>query len=144
MWLPPALIPARLTADPSRRHLAARLGFSVTALAVLAGAPAIAPWLAAWTGAGCLARAVLGLPCPGCGVTTSLIALCAGDLGGAIRSNPAGLAIAAALAAQAAIAVIGLWRPGPLAWARSWLTRQDGLALAALGAALIARLWRAW
>ncbi len=38
----------------------------------------------------CISRIVLGMPCPGCGLTRSFVALSAGDLSAAIAFNPMG------------------------------------------------------
>jgi hypothetical protein len=141
MWLPPALIPSRLAPDPWRRHLAARLACSLATAAVLAGAPEVVSLAAGWVDAHCLLRAATGWPCPGCGITTSLMALGSGDVGRAIRSNPAGLAVAAALAVQAGVAARGVWLAAGEARGGAWLRHQDRLLLAALAAAWAARLW---
>ena len=143
MWVPAALIPVRFGDDAWARHLAARLLFSMGAGAVLACAPGLVSAVARWADAGCLLLAVTGWPCPGCGVTTSLVALASGDLARAARSNPAGLAVAAGLLAQAVVAARGLWRGPGGACGRVWLERQDRLLLAALAAAWMARLWGA-
>ncbi|MEO5822556.1 MAG: DUF2752 domain-containing protein [Vicinamibacteraceae bacterium] len=41
-----------------------------------------------------------GLPCPGCGVTTSLLALGRADIGAAWHANPAGAGVAVLLGGQ--------------------------------------------
>src|SRR2546423_14278845 len=49
----------------------------------------------------CPLRALTGVPCPLCGMTTSVEATMHGDIGAALAANPAGvLAVAAALAVQ--------------------------------------------
>src|SRR5882762_5108755 len=49
----------------------------------------------------CPLRAVTGVPCPLCGMTTSVEATLHGDLGAAFAANPAGVvALAAAVAVQ--------------------------------------------
>ena len=98
---------------------------------------------AGWADGHCLLLALTGWPCPGCGVTTSLIALAAGDIAGAVRSNPAGVFVAAALVAQGILAAHRLWRGGAEGRGRSWLEHQDRLVLAALAVSWIARLWGA-
>lgn len=143
MWIPAALIPDRVAGDAWSRHLAARQAFSAAAAAVLVGAPGLVSAAAAWTDAHCLLLALAGCPCPGCGVTTSLIALGAGDVGRAVRSNPAGVVVATALATQAILAADGMWRSGGVSRGRAWLERQDRLVLAALAVAWVARLWSA-
>jgi hypothetical protein len=140
MWIPAALIPVRVGRDAWARHLAARLLFSMAAAAVLVCAPGLVSAVARWAHADCLWLAIVGWPCPGCGVTTSLVALASGDLAGAARGNPAGLAVGAALLAQAMVAARGLWRGPGGACGRVWLDRQDRLVLAALAAAWMVRL----
>jgi hypothetical protein len=71
----------------------------------------------------CPLRTLTGVPCPLCGMTTSVEATLHGDLGAALAANPAGVvAVAAALAVQfvraprivlprvvSAAAVAGMW-----------------------------------
>jgi hypothetical protein len=144
MWIPPALIPARFARDAWTRHLAARVACSAGTAAVLLGAPGLVAAAAGWADAHCLMWTLAGCPCPGCGVTTSLIALGAGDLRQALRSNPAGIAVAAALAAQAILAAHGMRRGGHEPAGRAWLGRLDRLVVGALAAAWMARLWGGW
>lgn len=47
----------------------------------------------------CLFRALTGLPCPGCGTTRAVSALCAGDFSTAWQLNPVGLMTVVMLAA---------------------------------------------
>jgi Protein of unknown function (DUF2752) len=48
----------------------------------------------------CLMQRVLHMPCPGCGITHSLLALSVADFGGSFRANPAGMPLAAGLCFQ--------------------------------------------
>ena len=48
----------------------------------------------------CLFRWTLGIPCPGCGITTALMALCMLDFHAAVRANVAALPIALLLGFQ--------------------------------------------
>ena len=48
----------------------------------------------------CLFRRMLGIPCPGCGITTALAALCGFDFRGAVHANIAALPIAILLGFQ--------------------------------------------
>lgn len=52
----------------------------------------------------CASKALLGIPCPGCGVTTSIDALLRGDLHASIAANAAGPVVAAFAIAQLVIA----------------------------------------
>jgi hypothetical protein len=58
----------------------------------------------------CWLRAVIGVPCPFCGMTRSFVAFAHGEIGEALRAHPAGpllfvaLVLGAALALRAAIA----------------------------------------
>jgi hypothetical protein len=142
MWLPAFAVPARIAPDAWARHAAARLGASMLAAGVLVAWPDALPELARWTGAACLLRALTGLPCPGCGITTSLLALGRGDLVGSWSANPAGLAVAALLIGQSAIAVDALrLNTDPASRARShWLAWLDRVALGALLTAWAGRL----
>ena len=90
MWLPASAIPARIARDDWSRHLVARLGASILAATALVAAPHALAAIARWTDAACLFRGLTGLPCPGCGITTSLLALARGDAQASWSANPAG------------------------------------------------------
>lgn len=102
------------------------------ALGWLAGAAGIAAWVAlrTWDPAAtpgfsiCLSRSVLGLPCPGCGLTRAFAQLARGDWGAAVALHP----LAPLLAAEAGL--------GWLVWGLSTLTRQRPV----LGRAALERL----
>jgi uncharacterized protein DUF2752 len=80
----------------------------------------------------CPFRLVLGLPCPFCGLTHSLLAVGQGDLAHAFALNPLGLVVPLAAAAL----LVALWRSlrsgVPMAWPRPLLV---------IGIALIALSW---
>ena len=57
---------------------------------MLAAAVAL-PVLPGWAGVGCPLRALTGIPCPLCGMTTSVEAVVRFDLGSALAANPAGI-----------------------------------------------------
>lgn len=145
MWLPAFAVPVRLARDAGTRHAIARLGASAAAAMVLAAGPEALPAVARWTGAACLLRGLTGLPCPGCGITTSLLALARGDVGAAWAANPAGLVVAALLVVQALAAADAL-RPrrssaGPGAGGRlGWFAVLDRAAAGSLLAVWAGRL----
>ncbi len=59
-----------------------------------------------WVEAGpsfCPFRMTTGLPCPGCGLTRSVVALAHGDLGGSLYFHPLGLLVVLALLAVAVV-----------------------------------------
>src|SRR5215203_4153002 len=140
MWLPPFAIPARLARDGWSRHLVARLGASLLAALTLVAAPQIVPAVGRWTDATCLFRGLTGVPCPGCGITTSLLALARGDAVASWSANPAGFGIAALLVGQVVVAWLAMQR-GLLAHAGlRWLTWLDRIAIGGLAVAWVGRL----
>jgi hypothetical protein len=86
----PNFLLATLLSDPQRRS---HLNVLLTSMAVLGGIALLAwyPAAAATVPRLCLFRALLGIPCPGCGITTSLIAVAAGDRVTSWQSNPVGI-----------------------------------------------------
>ena len=56
----------------------------------------------------CAFRALTGLPCPGCGLTRSVVALGNGELGHSIAEHPLGLAIVLLLFAVVVSWVVGV------------------------------------
>jgi hypothetical protein len=145
MWLPPAFVPSSIARDASSRHLAARLACSAGAFALVALLPGATDALASATGSRCLMLAWLGIPCPGCGITTSLRALGAGNVVASLQANPAGVVVAAVLLGQGVLAATGLWRQsGPALDIHRWLGRLDRVLAGGLGVAWIARIAAVW
>jgi hypothetical protein len=140
MWLPAFAIPARLARDDWSRHLVARLGASVVAAAALIAVPHALEAVARWTDAGCLFRGLTGLPCPGCGITTSLLALARGDAQASWAANPAGAAVAALLVGQAMVAIVAMRRGAPVNGGLPWLAWLDRMAMGGLVAVWVGRL----
>lgn len=140
MWLPASAIPARLARDDWSRHLVARLGASILAAVVLVAVPHAIPAIARWTDAACLFHGLTGLPCPGCGITTSLLALASGDAQTSWAANPAGFGVAALLVGQAMVATIVMRRGAPTDGGRRWLAWLDRMAIGGLAAAWAGRL----
>lgn len=89
---------------PERVHVA----MLVSAFVALAGAPILmhVPHL-------CLMKALLGLPCPGCGALHAVDSVMRFHLVSAWQANPAGVALALLLVFQIAA------RPVVIAWARA-------------------------
>ena len=126
----------------SARPLAA-----VPLLALLLGA-ALAS--VAWIEAGpllCPFHWATGLPCPGCGLTRSVVALAHGDLAGALFFHPLGPLVAAGLVAAAMSSVVvhtaapcGVSRAVGRARARL-ADRRLRAALTWLAAGLVVALW---
>ncbi|MDB5345940.1 MAG: hypothetical protein JWP89_4317 [Schlesneria sp.] len=56
----------------------------------------------------CLAQAIGGIPCPGCGVTRSILAVLIGDLGRAWQMNPAGPLVCLAVVSQVPLRLLVL------------------------------------
>jgi len=77
--------------EPSLRHVA----LLVSTLLTLALLP-----LAIHVPHFCLARKILGIPCPGCGVSHSIMAIFRLSPRAAWRANPAGLAVASSFGLQ--------------------------------------------
>lgn len=113
---------------------------------VLLGAALLPP---AWLAAGpplCPFRALTGLPCPGCGLTRSLVALAHGDLAASLFFHPLGLLLALALVALAlhearTLLPAAVPRPGPR-WRSPLLAARLGAERAAwLAAAALLLVW---
>jgi len=97
----------------------------------------------------CLFKQLTGLPCPGCGMTRSLIHLAHGDVCVALALNPVGLLLFPALAALALAALVPLRLREPAArWIESrspWFNIAGiclGIAMLLNGAGRI--LWIVW
>jgi len=58
----------------------------------------------------CMYRSLLGLDCPGCGLTRSFVAIMRGDLLAAWRFNPAGLLFFVVVASQIPWRIAQIWR----------------------------------
>jgi hypothetical protein len=60
----------------------------------------------------CMFERVTGRPCPGCGMTRSMLRLSQGDVVGSLRMHPLGVVLAALFFATFAGTVVGLVRGG--------------------------------
>jgi hypothetical protein len=80
----------------------------------------------------CPLRGLLGLPCPGCGLTRAFCALSGGDVSSALAFNALALPLALLMLAASAVAL------GELARGRAWQLYRPYLQSAALGRSLFA------
>lgn len=96
----------------AKAFLALVFGAGLYLACVSLGAPGIA----------CPIERLLGLACPGCGITRSGMALLRLDLAGAVRWNPLVLFIVpyVLLRTVESVSVIRSGRPLPLVWPRWW------------------------
>lgn len=75
----------------------------------------------------CMSRKVLGISCPGCGLTRSFVAMARADLATAFRWNPMGPLLFIVVLFQIpyrAIEYFGLWRSHP-----RWMRMKDWLSI---------------
>jgi uncharacterized protein DUF2752 len=110
-----------------------RLGI-VAALA--AGAVAIARFVTLPAIPLCAFKLWTGRPCPGCGMTRSIVHLAEGDVAGSFRLHPLGIVFAACGLLLAAGATVGAVRGEDPVW--RWLQRRGGVAVFVLVGALLA------
>ncbi len=86
----------------------------------------------------CIFRLWTGRPCPGCGMTRSIVALVRGDLFTSLRFHPLGVALAALFVATFAGTAAGIFRgDDPV---MRFLDRRGWILLVALAAAFLG-LW---
>ncbi|MCB0970543.1 MAG: DUF2752 domain-containing protein [Acidimicrobiales bacterium] len=109
------------------------LGRSAANLAV-AGAGLVALRATPLPGLPCPMLAITGIPCPGCGMTRAASAVAAGDLGHAVATDPAAVALVAAMGVLAiayAVLRFGTRARNAPRWAHGWaLPAAMGLLLA--------------
>lgn len=106
----------------------------------------------AWLTSGpsfCPFKVATGMPCPGCGLTRSSVALLHGDLGTSLYYHPLGAAIVAAAVVVGVIDFVVWWRgrrpgaqPVPPSWImeRIFATPAPWIAIAALAIVWVIRL----
>jgi hypothetical protein len=90
----------------------------------VAGAAAVWPAFTGSTGVGlpCPLRALIGVPCPFCGLTTAAIALVRGRAGAAFEANP--LIFGLAVLAVAAGPLVALRAFGVMSGPRPWSSHR--------------------
>ena len=104
--IPRALLD-RLETDPERRmHLNVLLSHVLLFIgaALLVRVPnglAMVPHV-------CLVQSLFGIPCPGCGITRSVLAFLGGDVGGALTLNPVGPVLLVVFAIQVPLRSLAL------------------------------------
>jgi hypothetical protein len=84
----------------------------------------------------CLVRHYLGIPCPGCGVTGSLLALARGNLTKAWYLHPAGALFGIFLGLQLPLRAVALWKRD--------LSRPVSAISRVLGGGILACLLLVW
>ncbi|MEZ6098912.1 MAG: DUF2752 domain-containing protein [Pirellulaceae bacterium] len=60
----------------------------------------------------CMSRRIIGLSCPGCGLTRTFVSLAHGQWEAAWRYNPVGILLFVAVAFQVPLRILQLWRIG--------------------------------
>jgi hypothetical protein len=103
-----------LTGDRGRTRAVALGELRVASALLLAGA-VVQPFLPGPGGLPCPLREITSVPCPLCGMTTSVVASVHGRFGDALAANPAGL-----LAVAFAIVLL-LWRRPKVVLIPSWV-----------------------
>jgi hypothetical protein len=106
----------------------------------------------AWLTSGpsfCPFKVATGLPCPGCGLTRSSVALLHGDLGTSLYFHPLGVAMVAGAVVVGLVDLVVWWRgcrtgaePLPPSWImeRIFATPAPWIAIAALAIVWVVRL----
>jgi hypothetical protein len=118
---------ARLCADEERR---VHLNCVLSAIAVLAALPFLSylPHI-------CLAQTLLHIPCPGCGITRSLLNLSRLDIQLSWRANPAGVVLALLFGFQIIARPIAFFVPTTsrrIGGTARWLSTATVIALLAV------------
>ena len=139
---------AHTATDPSSRPARASDGWPRRALLILAlgGAAGLAIFLDAPL---CPSAALLGVPCPGCGLTRATLALLHGDVHAAFRFHPLVFVLSPLFIGLMASALFGYVR-GPVqraesrGWNTPWLARLAWLLFALVLGVWVARFFGAF
>ena len=92
----------------------------------------------------CPMAGVLGVPCPGCGLTRATLALCRGDLRHALALHPLAPVIAPLFIGGVLSAALGYVRgPRPSASVNPWLASRAGTLFASCLLAATLGVWSA-
>jgi hypothetical protein len=118
---------ARWCADEERR---VNLNYLLSAIVVLTALPFLTyiPHV-------CLAQTLLHIPCPGCGITRSLLSLSRLNIQLSWRANPAGILLALLIGYQIMARPIALFVPGTsrrIGKTARWFSSASGVALLAV------------
>ncbi len=77
----------------------------------------------------CLVQSLCGIPCPGCGITRSVLALLGGDVGYALSLNPVGPVLLLVLAIQVPLRGLALC---DVRWSRCVLSTSRAMTIGVL------------
>lgn len=132
-----ALLPGRLLsrcrlAGPAQWHVNVLLSHALL-LAVILATPSLD--LSQALPHVCLCQSLLGLPCPGCGITRSLAAASRGDLANSLAMHPGGIAMLVGLLVQIGLHGVMLAHPamgGPTKYCSRFLEQFTWLLLCAV------------
>jgi hypothetical protein len=130
--------PSRTAATQARRHRevlaisAAVLMLAFALVEVPGGRVAVRGLAGHPLPPSCVPRALLGIQCPGCGLTRSFIHLAEGDWRASWRSHRLGVLVAAVVAFQIPYRLLALRRPGRPPIPPRWQARLGALLIALL------------
>lgn len=127
--LPQRVLKCLRIPDGVEHHVNVLLSSALIALLFLTGwAMRLAEMVPHW----CIFQKVLGVPCPGCGMTRALHCMAAGELAASVRMHPCGALLVAALVTQTIVrfALIRGWISGGAA--HQWIKHIGNSFVAAL------------
>ena len=111
---------ATLAAGPPHRSDAAEvIGWSAVGVAVVGSVAVGGQRLLGFGPSACAARALLGLPCPVCGLSTVVVSVARGDVFGALGHDVLGVAFIGVIALLASgqlgrLLGVSRWQPRPM------------------------------
>jgi hypothetical protein len=111
---PPPLTPSAVRAETTFHAAILTLSLVVVGLSLLLSTggkeQVILPWINLPTPGLCVSKNMLGLDCPGCGMTRCFISMAHGDFSAAWHFNPAGILLFGVLLSQIPIRTVQLLR----------------------------------